>query len=400
MTLANVAFTASIGVGSLALARTWASDTGLLVAFAVVHVAALGLGVAVPLRTFLVRQQHAATEREDALVAENERRELDARVSRALDMAEDESAALAIAGRALGELATGMRGVVLVADSSRAHLSVAARTDDDPVACCSVATPFGCPAVRSGHARRFEDSSRLDACPHLVGRSDHPISAVCVPVSIMGRASGVVHAVTAVADAPDRNVVARLEIVARHTGARVGMLRAMSQSMLQANTDALTGLRNRRSTENEVRALVRNGTPFAIGIADLDHFKHLNDTHGHDTGDRALRTFAQVLKRTVRDSDIVSRHGGEEFVVVFPHASAAAAAAVFDRVRLELAATLSDGRIPAFTCSVGIVDTCDGEEFDDLLDKADRLLLEAKRSGRDRVVVRPSASVSDASPAL
>jgi diguanylate cyclase (GGDEF)-like protein len=392
MVFVDVAFTTGIGLGALWLASFVEPGPQRWVAFTSAFAAFLLVAVAIPLRVFLLRQRQEAADREVALRVENERREFDTRVSRALDMAEDELSALALAGRALGETAPGVRGVVLIADSSRAHLKVAARTDDaDDQACCDVGTPSACPAVRNGHALRFPDSRVLDACPHLAARSG-PLSAVCVPVSIMGRASGVVHAVRGVESPIGPDAIAGLEIVAHHVGTRVGLLRAMSQSQLQANTDPLTGLRNRRSTENEVRALVRASIPFAIALADLDHFKQLNDRHGHDTGDRALRTFAQVLKRTVRDSDIVSRHGGEEFVVVFPKASAVDAAAVFERVRMELALALSDGRTPPFTCSVGVVDTTQGTDIEELLEEADHLLLEAKRQGRDRVLVSAASA--------
>ena len=399
MVVANVAFATAIGAVAFAIASVAGSSGERWVVFLGALAALLLVVVAIPLRIFLLRQRTEATEREEVLRQENERREFDARLSRALDMTDDEGSALSIAGRALGEAADGLHGVVLIADSSRAHLRVSAATHtDDPVACCSVGTPSSCPAVRNGHALRFPDSRNLDACPHLAVRAAEPIGAVCVPVSIMGRASGVVHAIRPIDRPIDHATVAGLEIVAHHTGARVGMLRAMSQSMLQANTDPLTGLRNRRSAENEVRSLLRAGVPFAVAIADLDHFKQLNDRHGHDTGDRALRMFAQVLKRTVRDTDIVSRHGGEEFVVVFPKSSATAAATVFDRVRLELAAALSDGRTPPFTCSVGVVDTSQGTDLDELIEAADHMLLEAKRQGRDRVLVSAASSQSTSGP--
>ena len=109
-------------------------------------------------------------------------------------------------------------------------------------------------------------------------------------------------------DAVERS---RIETVAHQSGQRVGMLRATAQTQLQASTDPLTGLYNRRSMENSVRQLVQDQVPFAVSICDLDHFKALNDTYGHDTGDRALRVFSRTLRNTVRAGDLVSRHGGE-----------------------------------------------------------------------------------------
>ena len=249
---------------------------------------------------------------------------------------------------------------------------------------CEVATPIGCPAVRSGHAVHHEDSRLLDACPHLRGRGPDPLSALCVPVSVAGSTVGVLHLVRS-ADEPfhDREI-AGLTTVANMTGSRIGLVTAMAQSQLQASTDPLTGLLNRRSLENEVRSLVQQGERIAVVLADLDHFKVLNDTHGHDAGDRALRTFARVLRRAVRDHDLVCRYGGEEFIVVCPDSDKHGASLVFDRVRLELEATLTDGRTPPFTVSAGISDSSDADEFTDMITLADVALLQAKNDGRNR----------------
>ena len=204
-------------------------------------------------------------------------------------------------------------------------------------------------------------------------------------MSVVGRATGVVHAVRAGQpfEPAERSLI---ETVAHQSGQRVGMLRATAQAQLQASTDPLTGLYNRRSMENSVRQLVHEHTPFTVSICDLDHFKHLNDTFGHDTGDRALRLFARTLRNTVRANDLVSRHGGEEFVVVLPYADVETAKSILDRVRLELLAALSDGRTPAFTVSAGIADSSEAEDYQTLLALADERLLEAKRAGRDRVL--------------
>ena len=130
---------------------------------------------------------------------------------------------------------------------------------------------------------------------------------------------------------------------------------------------------------------MRKGTTFSLVFADLDHFKQLNDTHGHDMGDRALRLFARTLRRAMRDSDLVARYGGEEFVVVLPDVDAAGAVRAFDRARLELEVALSDGRVPPFTVSAGVVDTNESLPFDELIGLADAWLLRAKRNGRNQV---------------
>ncbi|MDO8363163.1 MAG: GGDEF domain-containing protein [Actinomycetota bacterium] len=164
-------------------------------------------------------------------------------------------------------------------------------------------------------------------------------------------------------------------------------LRAQAQrARRQAETDALTGLLNRRSIESVARELHRGEHPFAVAICDLDHFKVLNDTHGHDAGDRALREFAAALRSVVRTGDFVARHGGEEFVLILAGSTKRNACDVLSRVRLELAGRLGGGEIPWFTFSAGVADNEEAGEWKPLLRLADQRLLAAKREGRDRVL--------------
>jgi GAF domain-containing protein len=186
-------------------------------------------------------------------------------------------------------IAPGHRTELLLADSSDAHLKVAAtRGDESNPPGCGVVAPHDCPAVRRGQATAFPSDVALDACPHLHGRGPGENSAVCVPVNMIGRSIGVLHAVASSELHPDFKSISQMEVVADQVGTRIGTLRVLEQSHLQAATDSLTGLINRRTVENEVREMIRRGTPFSLAMGDLDLFKVLNDTHGHEVGDRAL----------------------------------------------------------------------------------------------------------------
>ncbi len=383
--LLNVAGTVALASLALAVAEALAPPGWRWPAFWVVTASVMFVGAAVPLRFFLLEQQEQSRRREQLLVDEAHRRDFGLRVARGLEMADDDDGAYAVARRACVELVPDDRIEVLVADSSRAHLGVVARhKPEGSPGGCDVLTPAGCPAVRSGHTLQFEDSGALDACPHLAQRGS--CGAVCAPVSIMGAAVGVLHVAHRIGHRPGPTAVEEIEEVSRQLGSRVGLIVAMSQSRRQADTDPLTGLSNRRRLENDVRDLVRNNVPFSLVLADLDHFKQLNDTHGHEMGDRALRLFARVVARNVRDGDLVARYGGEEFVIVCPRASAAATADAVDRIRLELAGAVTDGRTPPFTVSAGVVDTTETHHLEDLINAADVLLLKAKELGRDQVL--------------
>ncbi len=169
-------------------------------------------------------------------------------------------------------------------------------------------------------------------------------------------------------------------------GARIGLLRVIAESQLQASRDSLTDLLNRRSMQNRVRGLRQTATLVSVVVADLDNFKHLNDTFGHDTGGRALRLFATTLTNSLRRENLVSRHGGEEFAAVLPGCSAAQAHVALEAVRAKLRSAAADHGLPEFTCSFGVAQAEPDLDFTDAIARADLALFEAKRSGRDRTV--------------
>src|SRR5205085_4273935 len=103
---------------------------------------------------------------------------------------------------------------------------------------------------------------------------------------------------------PTAAEIRNLETTSRRASERIAMLRAFDKSETQARSDPLTGLWNRRSLENQVRDLQREGSSYAVAYGDLDHFKILNDTHGHEAGDQALRLFSRVLRDAIRPGDI------------------------------------------------------------------------------------------------
>ncbi|HEY2330352.1 MAG TPA: GGDEF domain-containing protein [Acidimicrobiales bacterium] len=402
----NTGFPRQVLYGSLAmlvLAVAWAASLTLVAAlgltggvakvaepvmFVLIGLPVMLVVVGVPFNRQLNATGAAMLEREELLRAAAARRDFEGRLHRALEIADDEPTALSVIGRAFSVLQPGGPSELLLADSSRAHLRAVASHPDSGGPGCSVPSPSQCAAVRRGQTATFTSADELDACPHLRLRPDGDLSAVCVPVTVLGTSVGVLHTTGVVGTPPGTDVVRGMEAIANQAGARIGMIRALSSSQVQASTDPLTGMLNRRSLEEQARPILATGQPYAILMADLDNFKNLNDTFGHDAGDRALRIFATAVRRTLRPGDLASRHGGEEFVIVLPGCGAVEAASAAERLRESLAlANISDGTAPGFTVSFGVADSESfGLDFATLVSTADGALRRAKQAGRDRVV--------------
>jgi two-component system, cell cycle response regulator len=194
----------------------------------------------------------------------------------------------------------------------------------------------------------------------------------------------------------DRNeLVARVRTQLRKKRYADRLRRNVQLSLEMAITDQLTGLHNRRymssHLDNLMAAATRAGKPLAFVIMDIDYFKSVNDTHGHDIGDEVLREFAKRIGANVRGIDLACRYGGEEFVVVMPETDASFAFMVAERLRKSIETTPFDiSRAPgklSLTISIGIAASEGADDTsEELLRRADQALYSAKRSGRNRVV--------------
>lgn len=351
----------------------------------------IAIGVAIAGTVIAVLTRHALrVEREqsrrEAIQSDVARRiAFEASLQTALEMSKAEASVFDLVAEALSQAAPDMRSELLLADSSKAHfrqvLVSSAQTDDVG---CGVMSPDDCPAASRARSMVFPDSTALDACPNLRGRH---CSALCVPMSIGGNSLGVFHVTTENGSPPSDEVEMNVEAVARRASERLAMLRAFEVSRTQANSDSLTGLMTRRSLETAVRELHATGTPYSVAYGDLDHFKELNDVFGHAAGDRALRTFSQVLRDSLRPADIPGRYGGEEFVIVLPDCPVDEARQVLERVRERLAERIVIAELPRFTISFGLAFSEQAGDFDAVVSLADAALLSAKAGGRDRIVV-------------
>jgi diguanylate cyclase (GGDEF)-like protein len=366
----------------------WSRSGGGFAATAAVFVllglTALFFTSARPIQTALAAQRDDIARKEAALRTAAERHQFTADVQNGLDMAESEADAVALVGRAIGHIHDGP-AELLLADSSRAHIHRAA-TSTAGAPGCGVPTPWSCPAVRRGQSLEFNSADALAACPRLQERQSD-VSALCVPVTILGTPMGVLHATGPAGKPPPMTERYALESLAMQSGSRIGVLRAMASSEMAATTDSLTGQLNRRSVETRLRDITGDAIPFAVAYIDLDHFKQLNDTHGHAVGDQALRHFCRVISEDMREHDLLSRYGGEEFLLVFPDCDVATATPIIERIRQRLCDSFHTSTVPGFTASYGLADSTFAADAAEVISLADAALLTAKRNGRDRLSV-------------
>jgi diguanylate cyclase (GGDEF)-like protein len=202
---------------------------------------------------------------------------------------------------------------------------------------------------------------------------------------------------------PEGQPVARVEyedVIAKHNELIQGLRRLeRAFSVAASGLDLLTGLRSRvgllEDLGREYSRFMRNGRPFCITMIDIDHFKAVNDTYGHDAGDRVLASVADFISRTFRPFDDAYRLGGEEFLVCLKEIDLATGLKVLERVRGNLEKmpiALMNGPAITITASFGLVMSVDDIAVEDMLHRADQALYRAKNQGRNRIVVLDSSA--------
>ena len=353
--------------------RTW-----LLLAGAIALVAAIAMvGIGLLLRT-LVEEQAV-----EQGFGEQESEYVDT-----LQVTENEDEAQELLSRHVERTIAGARAVVLARNNSADRLEPkTSLVALDAVRDALVgATPRSCLAVRFGrmHAEggAREPLMSCEICGALPGASS------CEPLLVSGEVIGAVLV---------NNERPLVELERRRLREAVGQaapvlanLRNLAIAELRAATDALTGLPNQRAVQDTLKRMVAQATrtmsPLAALLLDLDHFKQVNDLHGHDRGDEVLAAVGVALRNVVRDSDFVGRYGGEEFLVLLPATDQEGAILLGEAIRRSVAAITVPGLDQRITASVGVaLLPQDGGDSVTLFRSADRALYSAKRNGRDRL---------------
>ncbi|HEX2914501.1 MAG TPA: diguanylate cyclase, partial [Chloroflexia bacterium] len=253
--------------------------------------------------------------------------------------------------------------------------------------------PDDCWALRREHLHLVDDTANGLLCPHL--QTPLPGTYMCVPMIVQGQAIGVLHlsqAGTASFSEAKQHLAAT---VAEHIALALANLELQETLRSQSIRDPLTDLFNRRymeeSLEREMRRAVRNRSSLGIIMLDLDHFKVINDTYGHDAGDAVLRELGSLLQNNIRGEDIACRYGGEEFTLILPDVTLQD---VTKRAR-ELNEAIARLKVPyrnfilgSLTASQGVaIFPTHGSTVKAVLLAADAALYAAKQAGRDRVMV-------------
>lgn len=244
--------------------------------------------------------------------------------------------------------------------------------------------------------RIYEILKQLSPQTPYVLTNDDKIGAF--PLTSEGEITGCIVARSTLDKLSTRDI-SYLEQLTRQSAITINRANAYAKILQYATLDALTGLNNRRQFEvrlkQEIATTKRQKNPLCAMMIDIDFFKKVNDTYGHASGDAVLRAVASVIKEHLRESDIPSRYGGEEFAVLLPYTHIDEAQIVGERLRKAVESTPVpiDKKNINVTISMGLAEFNPEETGEELFERADKALYEAKESGRNRVCINKDAKL-------
>ncbi|HEY2919929.1 MAG TPA: diguanylate cyclase [Candidatus Binatia bacterium] len=301
------------------------------------------------------------------------------------------------------ELFAGHAGCLAILHAQGRHLEAVARWGDE----MTVESSFSledCWAIRRGQLHEVIDPQVDLLCHHFIHQPQ--MGYLCVPLMVQGEITGLLCLVGGAAGS-DKHQVSQQQLavtVGETIKLSLSNLKLREKLREEAIHDPLTGLCNRRYLEEnlarELHRARRRNSPLCVAMLDLDQFKHLNDTFGHDAGDSLLRQLGQMLREKLRKSDISCRYGGDEFVLVLPDSSLADTQQRVEQIRVlvkELQIRHGGQLLGTMTVSAGVAQAGEhGSNACELLRAADEALYAAKQSGRDRVVAYQAKEIKTA----
>jgi diguanylate cyclase (GGDEF)-like protein len=328
------------------------------------------------------------------------RRDRHSRFAEVLQLARTESEAYQVVKRHLEGLLPDAKATVLNRNNSANRLEASTDVGENGLReALDGAEPESCIAVRGGRTyRRHGAGDELMSC-EVCGAVKGDVT--CMPSLVGGEVIGSVlveHAGELSAEDATYMTTSIGE-----AAPVIANLRNLAIAEVRAATDGLTGLPNKRSVQETLKRMTaqsgRAGSCLAAVLFDLDHFKHVNDTHGHGKGDETLAMVSEVAAGTVRASDFVGRYGGEEFIVLLPDTDRSGAVQIAEKLREAIAAITIPGLDRTITASFGVAVLPDeAVEPEELVRVADRALYTAKSLGRNRVEVVAASSTNGSAP--
>lgn len=350
------------------------------------------------------------------------------RVFGLLEKTKDELAKLFTASRALGEALTEDQVIAAVMSSARAVVehdiavltSYEEKTHEHRVRHVEGAggeklaglvfqdnSGIASAAVKTRHALPYR--GHFDDRTQYVFTKNFPLegyaSVLCLPLVVRDHAIGTLTLAARRKGAFPDATRQLLGVLASHAAVALANAAAVRRLEEMATTDPMTGLLNKRALEAEferrIRSAARFGKPLSVLVTDVDKFKSVNDTYGHAVGDMVIKGLGAILAKCKRETDVVARFGGEEFVIVCEETNVEGAYQLAERIRNELAKTVFNTEMGplSVTCSLGIAEfPRDGRTRDELFHRADEALYEAKRNGRNQTCIAGRRSPPVVSP--
>jgi diguanylate cyclase (GGDEF)-like protein len=351
----------------------------------------LGLGAAVLIAAIAASMGQRRRFRRAEAFQERQRR-----FAESVQFAENESEAHGLLSHHLEHVLPGSDVLVLKRNNSFDRLEPSRElTAEDPrQQPLLTAQPRSCLAVRL--SRRYDrtaaGTSEVFDC-EICGQLGGPSS--CQPLLVGGEVIGAVLA--SYQRQPSADAEKHLQETVRQAAPVLANLRNLAIAERQAATDALTGLPNRRTVDETLRQMLARAdralSPLSLVLLDLDHFKQINDTYGHERGDDALAAVGSLLRSNLRDGDFAGRRGGEEFLILLPETDLTGASTLAEKLRRNMRRLRLSGLDLSISGSFGIATfPNDATNSESLLRLADRALYAAKAAGRDRVHTATAAN--------
>lgn len=257
-------------------------------------------------------------------------------------------------------------------------------------------TPEHCWGIRLGRMHQYHEASTTLICPHSQSEHQQP-HQLCVPLMAQNDIYGALYLETNEDNAllHDENQKLLITAFSELTALALANVRLRENLRHQSIRDALTGLYNRRYLEEflykHIEQAKRDKQEFAILMLDLDHFKKINDTYGHEAGDQVLKEVGEVFVNDIRTGDLACRFGGEEFLLFLHHINLENAEKTAENLRHKIShlnIRYGAEQIGPITISIGVaLYPIDGQTIDELVNAADKALYEAKNKGRNRIVM-------------